>query len=266
MNAFSAFVGSPVIPQAVSPEGRKYALEVPTVHALAVQTAACADLLDPPCSGSASYDTNVADSATVVNPGDWADIQFQSLTGSLFGLQLSFNGHLRMDFLSTVDLDATSLSSLDVKVTFDTFTGSVNGAGFGPVSDAFRLQINGQGVSTITAGGASYSGLHGVSVSGSGNYGIAGGTVRVGYWSDPNKYVDIVYQNWRVVAGRPAVGSTVSIGSGQGSISLTVTSTSTSTVVCAVTINAGGSTARYTVTATYPAGGGVPTYVATNAP
>lgn len=255
MNAFSAFLGEPVVPLSAAPRGQK--------QALAVQTASCIDLLDPPCTGSALVDTSVADGATLVNPGDWVDIRFQSLSGTLFGAQLAFNGHLRMDFLSSLNLNATSFSGLDMKLSFDGLGGTVNGAAFGPVSDVFRLQINAQGASTITAGGASYSGLSGVDITGSGTYAIEGGTVRLGYWGDAGRYVDLGFQNWRVAAGRPAVGAMASIGSGQGSASLQVTASGTATVVYAVTLNAGGNTTAYNVTATYPAGGGAPTYLAT---
>lgn len=254
MNAFSAFLGEPVIPLSAAPRGQK--------QALAVQTAVCADLFDPPCAGTAAVDTNVADNATVLNPGDWVDIRFQSLSGAMFGAQLAFDGHVRMDFLSSLNLNATSFNGLDMKLSFDGLGGTVNGAAFGPVSDVFRLQINAQGASTITAGGASYTGLTGVDITGSGHYAIAGGTVRLGYWGDTSRYVDLGFQNWRVVAGRPAVGATASITSGQGTASLRVMASSSASVVYAVTLTAGGSTTAYTVTATYPSGGGVPTYLA----
>lgn len=262
LNGLSVLVGNPVLPQSAVAAPRRQLLGVARARPLAVQTATCADVLDPPCSGSATLDTNIADSATRANAGDYADMQFAALSGSLFGQQVVMNGRMRIDFLSVLDLNATSFSGLDLKLKLESFGGTVNGASFGPISDTSRFQISAQGVATVIAAGASYSDLHGVAISGAGSYSIAGGTVRVGYWGDAGKYVDLTLQNWRVVGGRPAVGSQATVSSGQGSATLTVTSSSTTAVVSSLTINAAGSTTRYIVTATYPAGGGAPTYVA----
>ena len=85
--------------------------------------------------------------------------------------------------------------------------------------------------------------------------------MRVAYWADSSRYIDLTFQNWHVVDGRPAVGSQVTVSSGQGSIALTVSASSTASVVYAGTITLGSVTTAYTVTATYP-GGGSPTYTA----
>ena len=262
LNGLGVLVGSPVLPQSVVTAPRRQVLGVGRARALAVQTAACAEIVDPPCTGSVTLDTNIADNATRANPGDYADMQFAALSGALFGQQVAMNGRMRIDFLSTLDLNATSFTGLDLKLKLDGFGGSVNGTSFGPISDTSRLQINANGVATIIAAGASYSDLHGVAISGAGSYSIAGGTVRLAYWSDAGKYVDLTLQNWRVVGGRPAVGSQATITTGQGSASFTVSSSTTATVVSSVTINAAGSATRYIVTATYPVGGGAPVYVA----
>lgn len=266
LNGLSALVGAPVVPQSGIAAPRSQRLAVARAHPLAVQTAACVDIVDAPCTGSATLDTNIADTATRVNAGDYADIQFAALNGALFGQQVLMNGRMRIDFLSALDLESTSFNGLDLKLKLVDFGGSVNGTNFGPISDTGRLQISTSGVVTMIAAGASYSGLRGVSITGAGSYSIAGGTVRASYWGDSGKYVDLTLLNWRVVAGRPAVGSQASITTGQGSATLSVMSSSTATVVASLTMNAGGSTTRYIVTATYPAGNGDPAYVAVVAP
>jgi hypothetical protein len=257
-----------VVPQGLMADGRRQILAAGQVRPAAVQTVGCTDFFDPPCAGSITLDTNVADTATSVKPGDYADVQFASASGSLLGQTVALNGRLRIDFLSAFDLNATQFNGLDLKLEFDAFGGSLNGASFGPVSDTARLQINdAQGGVKIIAGGASYSGLHGVTISGSGSYSIAGGTVRVAYWSDSGKYIDIVLQNWHVLGGRPALGSWArAVDFGRNSITSTVTASSTSSVVYDVVISAAGGSGHYTVTATYPAGGGAPTYGAVVVP
>ena len=266
LSGLSAVFGGSVVPQGLLDDGRRQILATGQVLPASVQSVGCTDFFDPPCAGSITMDTNVADTATAVKPGDYADIQFGSASGSLFGQSVALNGRLRIDFLSAFDFNATQFNGLDLKLKLEAFGGSLNGAGFGPVSDTARLQIDTQARVTIVAGGASYTGLHGVTISGSGSYSIAGGTVRLAYWSDSGKYIDITLQNWRVVGGRPAVGSQATIATGQGSATLSVSSSSTSTVVYAVAITAGGGNTHYAVTATYPAGGGAPTYVAVGVP
>ena len=265
LNGFSVLVGGPVVPHGVATAPRPQVLGAARVQAQAVSTAACAELVDLPCSGSATLDTNIPDSATRVNPGDYADLQFAALDGQLFGQHVVMNGRVRIDFLSALDLNASQFNGLDLKLKLVGFGGSVNGTVFGPVSDTARLQINTQGGLDMTAGGVSYRGLHGVTMSGAGSYSIAGGTVRVSYWSDSGKYVDLSLQNWRVLGGRPAVGSQATVTTGQGSATISVSASSATAVVYAVSITNAGTT-RYTVTASYPAGGGAPTYSAVLAP
>ena len=262
MSGFAALTGLPVGPQSATGEGRKQALSASTMRPLAVETDACSDLLDGPCSGSVTIDASFDSSATQANPGDHADLQFASLSGGLSGIQLSLNGHLRVDFLSTFVFDSSNIDGIDVKLGFDGFGGSINGVTFGPVTDMLRLQISGQGVISYTAGGATFTSLSGVSITGPGSYAIGSGTVRVAYWADSSRYIDLTFQNWHVVDGRPAVGSQVTVSSGQGSIALTVSASSTASVVYAGTITVGSVTTAYTVTATYPGGGGSPTYTA----
>ena len=232
------------------------------VQAQAVQTESCTALLDAPCSGSATLDTNVADTATVIRPGDYADLRFLSLSGSMLGERLTLNGRMRIDFLSTLDINATQNPGLDLTLLLDGFAGSINGQSFGPISDTSRLQIDTQGVTTITGGGASFTGMSGMSVTANGSYVIGGGRVRQGYWADSNRYVDLTLQNWHVVGSRPTVGSQAFIAAGSGNIAIQVTASSAASVVYAVTVNVGGAISRYTVTASYPAGGGAPVYTA----
>lgn len=262
LSGLSALLGLPVGTLSVASSGQKEAQSTTGVHAMSVQTQACNTFLASPCTGSATLDTNIADNANVINVGDFADVTFASLSGPLDGLNVFMNGHMRIDFLSTFNLNSSMFSGLDLKLKLDNFSGSVNGASFGPVSDSAHMQINAQGVSTVTAGGVSYIGLKGVSVTGAGTYTIPTGTLRVSYWSDSGKYVDIALTNWRTVGGKPQVGAHATVTSSNGTITANVTSSNSTTVVYAVTCVVNGITSRYTVTATYGAGSTSPTYVA----
>ena len=270
LSGLSAVFGAPVGTQSApraealgAPRGEASgAAPTQRKRALAVQALACADLVDPPCSGSASADTNIPATATGIVPGNFFDLQFAAVSGSLFGRSVVLNGHMRIDFLSALAFDATQFPGLDLQILLDGFNGSVNGVAFGPTSDLARLQINGQGLVTVTAAGATYTGLNTITPSGNGNYSVGNATVRVSYWSDPSKYVELNLQNWNVAAGRPGAGSRATLSAAQGSIALNVTSSTPGSVVYAAVITAGGVTSPYVVTATYPAGGGAPSYVA----
>jgi len=261
LSGLSALLGTPI---AGPSSAHVHPLAAPasgTARPLAVMTAACSDLFEPPCAGSASVDTNIADTATRIAAGDYADMQFASLSGTFAGESVALNGRMRIEFLSAIDLASTTFDGMDVKLKLVSFSGSINGAAFGPISDSSRLRIDAQGVATVTAGGATYSGLGGVTVTGAGHYGVANTTVRMSYWSDAGRYVDLTLQSWQVLGGRPTVGSMATVG-GSGSIVVSATSASSSTVVYAVAVTAGGATTNYIVTASYPSGGGVPSYTA----
>jgi hypothetical protein len=254
LSGFSALAGAPF--------GAHQTLSSTRKRALAVSNTPCTDWVDAPCSGSATQDTNVPDTVRVLHPGDYLDVRFASVTGPSLGNNLVLNGRMRLDFLSAFDLDAAQFPGLDLKLTFDGFSGSVNAKPFGPITDLSRLQISTQGVTTITAGGASYTALSGITITGPGDYVVGGGTVRASYWSDAGKYVELQLQNWRVAGARPAVGSRATVTAAQGSISIVATSSATGSVVYAVSIASTTGNASYAVTATYPQGGGAPTYTA----
>jgi len=254
LTGFSAAFGSAAGAQASPAMARK--------QALAVVASPCDEWVDLPCTGSATFDTNVVTPATVLNPGDYLDVRFASVSGMLLGKSVLLNGRMRMDFLSTINLNATQFPGLNLLLTLDGFGGAVNGRSFGPITDLCQLQISSQGVGSLTAAGARYTGLNGVSTSGPGDYVVAGTGVRKGYWADTSQYVDLSLSNWRVATARPAVGSTASVSGAQGSISVVVTASSPGSVVYAVDITGATGTTRYGVTATYPPSGGAPVYTA----
>lgn len=231
-------------------------------HPLAAQTLPCSEFVDPPCTGNVVADTNIPPTAASIVPGNFFDLQFGALSGSLFGKSVQLNGHMRIDFLSTLALNATTFPGLDLQILLDGFSGSVSGVGFGPTSDLARLQINGAGVTTITAAGATYTGLDTITLSGNGNYTVGNATVRASHWSDATRFVELHLVNWSVAGGRPGAGSSATLSAASGGITLSVASSGSTSVVYAVGITAGGVTTPFIVTATYPAGGGAPSYVA----
>ncbi|EHR70363.1 hypothetical protein BurJ1DRAFT_1495 [Burkholderiales bacterium JOSHI_001] len=256
LSGLAALVGAPIGSAPVQLAGLHTRAQIQ-----AVTTSACTDFFDLPCSGSIVLDTNVADNATTVRPNDYVDVRFQSAGGLLLGSQVSLNGRLRVDFLSTLNLNATTFPGMDVLLTLDAFGGAVNGAAFGPISDIGRLQISSSGVSTMTAGGASYQGLSGVTTSGASSYTIGSGTVRTGHWTDSNTYVDVALAGWQVVNGRPAPGSQATLTAAQGSINVIVATSTAQTVTYTVSITVNGVASHYLVTATY-GGGATPAYSA----
>jgi hypothetical protein len=246
-----------------APTGLQRAPDSSRKHATAVQSAACTDVLDAPCSGSASIDTDLSPSASSAPAGTFIDVRFNALSGGLAGSSVTLNGRMRIDFVAAFNLANPQPTGLDLRLLFDQLSGSVNGAAFGPVSESLRLQVDAQGHSSVIAGGKRYSGISGVTVGNAGNYSIAGSSVRTGHWSNAGTYVDLNLTQWQVVNGRPALGSMATLNAGSGSVALQVTSSSTSSVVYAAAMTLNGSTTHYVVTATYPAGGAAPTYVAT---
>jgi hypothetical protein len=266
MTGFAALLGAPVGMQASPAEASAHVLSAPTPAAagtatpLAAQAVTCGDFVDMPCTGGVTMDTSIAVDATAIVAGDYADIRFTKVSGRLQGRSTVLDGHLRIDFLTAVSANSTQLTSLSVLLTMDAFNGSVNGNAFGPITQVARLDIDSNGAGTLTAAGATFAGMSGVTVTSSGNYAVASGRVRIAYWGNAGQYVDLNLTNWRVAGGRPQVGSTASVAAAVGSATLRVTASSQTTVVYAVSLTAGGSTLTYVVTATYPTGGGAPTY------
>lgn len=253
LSGLSALLGAPIgmAPQDITSFKQESAL----------QNLACGDIFDTPCSGSATADTNVDMNAVRIPAGSYFDIRFSSASGKLFGASIMLDGRMRMDFLSEVNANQASPAGLDVKLTLDRLSGSVNGRSFGPISDVSELKIDGSGTATLVGGGYRFNGLSGVSVTDATNYRIASGGVRGSYWGGSGGYVDVSYTNWRMSGGRPTTGSAATIAAGNGnSITVSVTGSTPTTVTYAVAINLGGITKAYVVTATYPAGGGAPTY------
>jgi hypothetical protein len=246
-----------------APTGLQRAPDSSHKHATAVQSAACTDVLEAPCTGSASIDTNLSPSASSAPAGTFIDVSFNALSGGLAGSSVTLNGRMRIDFVAAFNLANPQPTGLDLQLLFDQLRGSVNGAAFGPVSESLRLQVDAQGNSSVIAGGKRYSGISGVTVSNATNYNIAGSSVRTSHWRNAGTYVDLNLTQWQVVNGRPALGSMATLSAGSGSVVLQVTSSSTSSVVYAVALTLNGSTTHYVVTATYPAGGAAPTYMAT---
>jgi hypothetical protein len=253
LGSLGALFGVPIGSQASPSAARQ--------RPLITETATCAEILDPPCSGSATLNTNLPNNPTSIPAGSYFDLTFNSLSGTLFGDSWTFNGRVRFEFLNSIS-NSSNLDGVDLLVNFYSLRGSVNHEPFGPFTDAARVQIDVGGNTTLTAGGARYTDLSGVSVTGPGDYSISSAHVRIAHWPDNATYVDITLSNWHVVGGRPTVGSTASVTAATGSATLRVATTSANTVVYDFAITVGGTTTHYTVTATYPVGGGTPTYVA----
>jgi hypothetical protein len=239
------------------------ALSAEREQALAVRSLTCADFFSSTaCTGSWSIDTNAANSATAFPAGTYASLQFNNLQGSFGGSPLSINGTLRADFLTPFDPNAASTAGLSFQLTFTNLSGMAEGTSFGPINAVALYVHDGMGVETVTIDGQRIIGFDNLTVTNADNYSLPNLQLRRAHWAAATGYVDVSFSNWSVVNGRPIVGSAVSIAATGGSISISVMSSSSSAVVYAATATVNGVTVYYTVTATYPASGGAPSYVA----
>lgn len=269
MNGFTALLGVPLAAEPATPgavtlpetaranrvDGRAYRLDV--------TTEACTEFVDAPCTGTVTVDTNVANNASTLVPGNYLDATFNSLSGQVLGRSATFSGRLRIEFLTALNLNNPQLPGLGLRLKFTNFAGTLAGSPFGPISETADFNFSSQGVGTLTVGGARYGSLGGVSVTAAGTYSISTGDVRLAFGSAGTAYVDARLTNWRTQGGRPVVGSQATLTAANGATAtVQVTASGSTTVVYAVTLVTAGGTRAFTVTATYAAGGGAPTYAA----
>jgi hypothetical protein len=244
------------------------ALSVSRERALATQTVTCADFFgSSSCSGSLTVNTNHSGSGTVIPAGTYVNITFNALQGSFGGSPVLVDGTLRVDYLSTFDANASSLAGLRVQMTFGDFSGTSEGVSFGPLTEVALYEFDDQGNSQMTVDGLKIYGLDTISVTDADNYSLPAVGVRRAHWASPSGYVDVNFENWSVANGRPAVGSQVGFSAGSSDLFLAVTASSASAVQYAISAHINDVlVASHTVTATYPAGGGAPSYTVVASP
>ena len=250
----------PVLALAVRQSVRAAAAD--RVRILAVTTDPCTELVNAPCTGTITTDTNISDTATAVLAGQYVDVTFNSISGTLDGVAVSFAGRMRIEFLTGFNANSTSVAGLGLRIKLVGFSGSVAGNAFGPVSNTMDLSFNAQGVPTIVTGGIRFGIVQGVSITGAGAFSIASAAARVGYGSAATGYIDINIGSWYHSGGRPISGI-ASINAGSIIASVTVGNRTANTVTYSVFIAdaAPGSGRSFTVTALY-SGGGAPSYTA----
>ena len=218
------------------------------------------------CEGSVTVDTNAPETSSVWPAGTYVLMTFNALSGRLARSNFSMNGSVRIDFLTAFDTNATSFVNTRLQIATTNVSGSVDGVTFGPESGVALIEFDAGGAGTVTVDGVRISGLAGLTLTDANNFSIVGTVLRSAYWASASTFVDTTFTNWVVVAGRPQTGSAGSISAGAASVAIGVSSSSASTVVYGVLVDAAGAATRYVVTATYPDGGGVPTYVAVPVP
>jgi hypothetical protein len=233
-------------------------------QALARETVACGNLGLTSCSGSATFDTNVADNATMLAAGSYFAITFNGLTGGAGDSALSMNGLFRMDFLTTLDIDALDFANARFQLTLGNLSGTVDGISFGPETALALYEFDPRGTPTVTIDGSRIEGLGGVRGTNAQNYGVTATRLRTAHWNNTAGYIDVNFGDWIVVQGRPTGGSTAAINAGAASAAISVQSSSQAEVVYVVRIVLGGVTTTYLVTATYI--NDVPSYVAIQVP
>lgn len=265
LSGFSALMGVPIAGSQAVPmaavraaarlqrpaDGRQVALDVRAVS--------CLDVVDGPCTGTATMDTNIPQTATSVSAGQYVEVNFSNISGYSMGYALTLNGRLRIEFLTSVNLNQATLANVGLRLQFVALGGSFAGVSYGPLTELMDLTLDASGEASLVSSGARYGVMDAISITGAGSYAIGTGNVRAAFGSS-NGYADVALSNWRSSASRPAVGSQATLTAGSGRATVAVSSSSTGTVVYAVAITLGGTTTRYTVTATYS--GNTPSYSA----
>ena len=242
------------------------ALSATRERALATETLTCADFFgSPSCSGSVRVETNASASDTVIPAGSYVSMSFAALQGSFDGSPVQLNGTLRIDFLTAFDSQADSVAGLRMQITFTTFSGTAEGVAFGPLTEIALYEFDGQGAAQVTIDGLRITGFDTLTVTDADNYSLANVTLRRAHWAAAVGYVDMSFQGWSVVNGRPSVNSRATITTPNSSIAVVVTSSSAGSVVYAVTASVNGAAVSYAVTASYPASG-APTYTVVATP
>lgn len=261
----SASLDSGLVPvggSAASPlSWSRVALSATRARALATETIPCANFFGTTaCSGSVTVDTNASGSSSVVPAGTYVSMTFNALQGSMAGVPMQLSGTLRVEFLTAFDLNATSYAGLRFQLSLTNFSGVVDGVSFGPETEVALFEFDAQGVEYLTIDGLRISGLDSLVLTDAANYSLNGIVLRRAHWTTPTGYIDLRFTGWTVSNGRPLVNSLAAIEVPNSRISLVVRSSSTGSVVYEVTALINGVVTIYQVTATYPAGGGAPTY------
>jgi hypothetical protein len=252
--------GSPVL------SWSRAALSASRERALATQTLSCADFFGTAsCSGSVRVDSNGNGAGSMIPAGTYVTLTFSALQGSFDGSPVLLNGTLRLDYLTAFDVNAASPAGLRLQLGFTDFSGNADGVAFGPLTEIALYEFDSQGVGQLTIDGLRIIGFETVSVTDANNYSLPNVTLRRAHWAVPAGYVDMSFQGWSVVNGRPSVNSRATITAPNSSIAVVVASSSPSTVVYAVAATVNGAAVSYTVTASYPASG-APSYTVVATP
>lgn len=241
----------------------------PQMHALAAFTFSCAEseIFTGPCTGSVVIDSDIPLTASTYPANSYLSIDFKSLSGPVAGVTLSFNGLMRIDFLTAIDPNVASPANTRYRVTATGFSGSVGSISFGPESSTILVEYDAQSVPTITSGDLVLSKITGLTLTDNNNYRIGSVQVRNAYWGNADNKLDASLQNWVVTQARPAVGSVANLTASNGvTAKVEVSASSASSVVYPVQIAIGASTKRYTVTASYASATAAPTYSVVEVP
>lgn len=267
MNGLAAVLGAsvagmdtPVASELIARVSRS-PLQHPERARILATTDPCTDYVDAPCSGTVTSDTNIANNATSISAGQYAEVTFNNISGFLLGRAVTFSGKLRIEFLTGVSTTSGSFAGMGLRIKFTAFAGTVAGNTFGPISETVDLNISGQGVPTLVTGGVRYGTVANVTSTGAGAYTIGTGTARLGFGAAAAGYVDVNLSSWRISGGRPQASSSASVAAGSVTVTVTVASSSASTVTYNVSIASGGVTKTFLVTAQYT--GNTPSYSAT---
>lgn len=214
----------------------------------------CTILLDEGCTGSLIIEADYSHGATAVSAGNYVIRTFNDMQGTRNGQVIRLNGRTRTDFLTDVDF-TQSPANVRVRITNNEFLHHRNGVGIGPHTGVVLLEYDASGALTYTVDQVSYSGMSNIVVTDRDNFSVGTATVRRPHWSRPDTYLVYVYKSWHVVAGRPTVGSQVTISTEglSGSSVFTVATSSPTQVTYTVRSTVGGTVKNYRVTVDYPA-------------
>ena len=210
----------------------------------------CADLagagVATQCSGTATIDSNIdensVDNQGNIRAGSYLEMRFNQFaySSSTEGA-VALNGRIRITFETGYSVSPPAGSILYEAIDL---SGTSGGQSFGPESATYRLSLA-DGIATVETNDARISGLQ-ITATDDDSFVISEGTVINGYRSG---YLEVSYDEWRVVDGVPQPGSRVSIRGTNGSASVVVSSLDGDVVTFQVTITVDGSSREYQILA-----------------
>ncbi|MEZ5651782.1 MAG: hypothetical protein R3E87_14690 [Burkholderiaceae bacterium] len=201
------------------------------------------------CTGSVTFTApdSFASGGGGIPAGTSFTITYDDLTvtASQSGLT-SLSGTLTMTITNALTATGTGLTGT-IRVSADSLAGSSGGLSYGPDSFTLTMTFTGGGVSLLIDG-ERISNLQ-TAYTDENDFTIVSGSALTRV---DDGYLSVSFSQWRVVAGIPQVGSTITVTDAAGAqASIVTTAADANSATFAVTITTAGGSTAYTVFATF---------------